>query len=193
MTEETSKPIATEHFYGLFAGNIDQQAVMRFHNAISLASRENAGHVHLLFQCSGGIVGDGISLYNLFRACPVDLTLYNVGSICSIGVIAFLGAKHRKTSKHGTFMIHKAYLNPMAATADRLAVYASQMELDDRRIESILRDNAKIKQDKWDLHKFADVWFSAQEAIDTEIADGFGEFAPPPGKPIFNIWGQLPG
>lgn len=193
MTEESTKPSAPEHFYGLFAGSIDQQAVMRFHNALSLASRENASHIHLLFQCSGGIVGDGISLYNLFRACPVDLTLYNVGSVCSIGVIAFLGAKHRKTSKYGTFMIHKAYLGPVIATADKFVAHANQMAIDDARIEAILKTETKIAADKWDVHKYADVWFSADDAIQAGIADGFGEFAPVVGKPIFNVWGQLPG
>lgn len=192
MVEEAAKPSAPEQFYGLFAGQIDQQAVMRFHNAFSIASRERAGHIHLLFQCSGGIVGDGISLYNLFRAAPVDLTLYNVGSVCSIGVIAYLGAKSRKTSKYGTFMIHKAYINPIIGTSDRLVAHAGHMALEDRRIEAILKDETEIGEEKWEQHKYADVWLSADEAIKAKIADGYGEFAPPVGTQVFNVWGNLP-
>jgi ATP-dependent Clp protease, protease subunit len=149
--------------YGLFAGVIDQLAVQRFHNAMAIATTNAVQRVHLVFQCSGGLIGDGISLYNLFRVCPIDLTLYNVGSICSIGVIAFLGAKNRKISQYATFMIHRSYVSPAMATSDRLMAAADQIIMDDERIETILKLHTKIPADKWDMHKFSDVWISAKE------------------------------
>jgi ATP-dependent Clp protease protease subunit len=142
--------------------------------------------VHLLLQTNGGNVGEGISLYNLFRTTPFDLTVYNVGSICSIGVIAFLGAKKRKTSKYGTFMIHRAYSSPIG-TSERLSAAANQMEMDDKRIEAILKAHTKIPADKWELHKFADVWLSADDAVAYDIAE-IGEFAPPKGQKLFSVW-----
>jgi ATP-dependent protease ClpP protease subunit len=36
-------------------------------------------HLHLMFQTTGGDIGDGIALYNLFRALPITISLYNVG------------------------------------------------------------------------------------------------------------------
>lgn len=71
--------------YGLFAGLIDQGAVQRFHNALSIASQGGVKVLHVLFQSAGGISGDGISLYNLFRVSPVEIRLYNVGSVSSAG------------------------------------------------------------------------------------------------------------
>lgn len=189
MSEQNIKnPDVPTIVYGLFAGAIDQLAVQRFHNVFSLASHNGVKHIHIIFQTNGGIIGDGISLYNLFRASPVDMTLYNVGTVCSIGVIAFLGAKNRKTSKYATFMIHRSYMSPAGANSERLASAASQMILDDARVEGILKSHTKIPAEKWDAHKFADVWLSAKEAVECSIADGEAEFSPPLGSTLFNVW-----
>lgn len=185
--EQAAEPTTTEAFC-MFAGSIDQVAVQRFHNMVALASSNKIKHIHLLFQCTGGLIGDGISLYNLFRSSPIELTLYNVGSVASIGVVAYLGATHRRTSQYGAFMIHRAYISPAAATSDRLTAAAGAIAMDDERIESILKTHTKIPKDKWDMHKFADVWFSAKEAVDFEIAESIEEFAPPKGQQIFNVW-----
>jgi ATP-dependent Clp protease protease subunit len=184
---QPAQAVAPTEVYGLFAGLIDQSAVQRFHNAISIASAGSVMHAHVLFQSSGGVIGDGISLYNLFKACPFDLTLYNVGSICSIGVVAFLGAKYRKISKYGSFMIHRAYINPSMATSDRLIAAADQMIMDDARIEGILKQHLQLPKEKWEAHQFSDVWISADDAISYGLGH-LGEFSPPLGTKIFNVW-----
>lgn len=184
--QQAGDVISTD-FYGLFAGAIDQLAVQRFHNVLSIASQNGIGTAHLLFQSSGGLVGDGISLYNLFRASPIDIVFYNVGSICSIGVIAYLGARKRKVSKHGAFMIHRSYLNPVGANADRITAAAEQLAMEDARTEAILRENTNLGPAKWEQHRYADVWLSAQESVDCGLAE-FGEFSPPSGTKLFNVW-----
>jgi ATP-dependent Clp protease protease subunit len=62
------------------------------------ATQGGVTELHLLIQSSGGMVGDGISLYNFFRSLPLDLHVYNTGTVASIAAIAFLGAKRRYTS-----------------------------------------------------------------------------------------------
>ena len=92
--------------YGMFVGQLDPDALHRFTNSIDLISkRMPAGlkRVHLAFHCNGGGTGEGIALYNLFRAVPVELVLYNIANVASIGVIAFLGAKIRRVSLRGAF------------------------------------------------------------------------------------------
>lgn len=181
--------VSTADMYCLFAGAIDQLAVQRFHNIIAMSGAAKIGHVHILFQTSGGTVSDGVSLYNLFRGCPIEITLYNVGAVCSAGVIAYLGAKNRCVSAYGSFMIHRSYLSPIAATSDRLTAAAGQTLIDDERTENILRSAAsKIPQDKWEMHKFADVWISATEAVSYGIATAVREFATPMGRQLFNVW-----
>jgi ATP-dependent Clp protease protease subunit len=114
-----TQPLLSLDAYGVFCGQIDQAALQRIFQNLSLATNPalNIKSVHLLFQSSGGFVGDGVCLYNFFRSFPVDLTLYNVGSVLSIATIAYLGAKTRKASARAMFGIHRSIMTPQAATS----------------------------------------------------------------------------
>lgn len=100
-------------------------------NGINIATQQGAKRVHLLFQSSGGSVGDGIFLHNFFKNCPIDVAVYNAGTVASIGVVAFLGAKTRIVSKHATFMVHPSTNAPQPVnTADRLKAVVESLRLD---------------------------------------------------------------
>jgi ATP-dependent protease ClpP protease subunit len=79
--------------YGTFSGPINPDAVQRIFNQFAIVSNptNNIEHVHFLFQSIGGSVGDGVALYNFFRAFTVPLTPYNCGNVASIATIAYLG------------------------------------------------------------------------------------------------------
>lgn len=101
------QPQTPKKAYGFFAGIIDQQAVQQVANRLTRAVNDGVEEIHMLFQTTGGIVGDGICLYNIFETAPLSIRLYNAGSIASIGVIAYLRADIRMSTKNATFMIHK--------------------------------------------------------------------------------------
>jgi ATP-dependent Clp protease protease subunit len=183
----TPAPIPNTQAYAVFCGQIDQAAVQRIFQTLTTAIGNRFSHFHLLFQSTGGYVGDGVCLYNFFRSLPIDLTLYNVGSIQSIGVVAYLGAKHRKTSARATFMIHRTFFSPQIATSHSLKASLEALSLDDARTESILRDHLRLPEEKWNALKSEDLFFSGEEAIRLGFADEFGEFSAPPGNLIFNI------
>jgi ATP-dependent Clp protease, protease subunit len=183
----TSQPVPDTQAYAVFCGQIDQASVQRIFQTLTSAIGNRFNHFHLLFQSTGGYVGDGVCLYNFFRALPMDLTVYNVGSIQSIGVIAYLGAKHRKTSPHATFMIHRTFFSPQVATSHSLKSSLEALKLDDDRTESILRQYLRLPEAKWEALQSQDLFFSGEDAVKLGFADGIGEFAPPPGNLIFNI------
>jgi ATP-dependent protease ClpP protease subunit len=134
---------APPEIYAAFAGAVDQAAVQRIFHNFGIAMNTGIRHVHLLFQSSGGTVAvavavaDGVCLYNFFRALPIDGTLYNVGSIASAAVIAYLGAQNRKTSTYATFMVHRTQAPTQSATAERLHAMAHSVVIDDERLEAI--------------------------------------------------------
>jgi ATP-dependent Clp protease protease subunit len=104
--------------YAVFSDNINQATVQRifFNFAVGMANKVT--HVHLLFQSSGGFVGDGICLYNFFTSLPIDLTIYNAGTVSSMALIAYLGGKKRKTSSRAVFMMHRSFgANQFVTTA----------------------------------------------------------------------------
>lgn len=187
MTEDASDVLPRKKVFAVFAGNIDQVAVQRLANAIAIASQQGVHEIHLLFQTTGGLVADGICLHNLFVAAPIEVHLYNVGSIASIGVVAYLGGDFKYTTDNATFMIHKVTFSAQAATVDRLQSAANAAALDDRRIEEILQKHINLPKEKWDVHKVSDLWLSAEEAIAAKLADSIGEFSPPFGEQIYYV------
>jgi ATP-dependent protease ClpP protease subunit len=61
--------------YAVFAGNIDQNSVNRIFNSMAGATNARYTKIHLLFQSTGGVVSDGVCLYNFFRTLPLPLIL----------------------------------------------------------------------------------------------------------------------
>ncbi len=188
-TNPTPAPKIPEVIYGMFCGGIDQATSQKFVNALAVATGAKVKHIHLLFQSAGGYVGDGVFLYNLFRSVSIELTLYNVGQISSAGVVAFLGAKNRRTTRNATFMLHRSTNSPQFATATKLEHVAKSLVLDDERTEEIVRSHAKFPPGLWTTLEHHDLYLSGEEAIRYGLADGIGEFTPTPGQQVFNVLG----
>jgi ATP-dependent Clp protease protease subunit len=181
------QPQAPKRAHGYVIGMIDQQATQRIANALMVAKNNGIDEIHMMFQSAGGIVGDGICIYNMFRSAPLGIILYNAGTVASIGVLAYLGADERKVSKNGAFMIHRSSYSGTAVTLNRIQAVANSLLLDDQRTEDILRTHITLPEDKWDVHKVADLWLSADEATTAGLADDISDFTPPAGEQLFYL------
>lgn len=180
-------PPLPPNVYAVFAGPIDQAAIQRIFNGFTTASASGVKSVHLLFQSTGGGIGEGVALYNFFKSLNFDLTLYNAGTIASIAVIAYLGAKHRKTSAHATFMIHRTQTTTQYANTETIKTLAEAAIINDKRTEAILREHINMPDDKWNDFDHNDLTFSAEDAVRFGIAEEISDFAPPPGTRLFNV------
>jgi ATP-dependent Clp protease protease subunit len=183
----TPGPALPADVYAVFCSSIDQAAVQRLFAAVALASQKSVQRVHLLFQSTGGNVADGVCLYNFFKTAPVDITLYNVGSVQSVAAVAYLGARNRKTSARATFQFHRTTASPQGVRIGQLKTIAESVIADDARTESILREHLNISADKWAVLDRGDLWFTGDEAIAARIADQIAEFAPPAGSMIYSL------
>ena len=147
MATSTQLPIPPENLYAAFCGEINDGSVKRIVANLTGATFNNQ-NVHLLFQSSGGCVGDGVCLYNFFRSLPIELTIYNVGSVYSAGVLAYLGGKRRVTSKRAMFMVHRVMTNPGRTPAMAMKGIAKSLILEDERVESICEKVSPSRQTK---------------------------------------------
>ncbi len=173
--------------YLLFCRQIDQDAVQRFLRIISGCQADNFTHAHVLFQSIGGMVGEGIALYNFLKTAPIDITLYNVGAVQSIATIAFLGAKNRIANKHSIFMLHGVTSPAWAMTQGRLAAAAKSVSIDDTRIENILAEHVTLSvEDRSKLRNY-ELWFTAEDALKSGISNATGDFSPPFGSRLYEI------
>jgi ATP-dependent Clp protease protease subunit len=179
---------ATPETYATFVGGIDQSSAYRLTHWLGIASQRPGAYVHLLFHSLGGTVGEGILLYEFFRAAPFEVTLYNSGSVSSIAAVAFLGARHRKVGRNATFMLHRTtFTSTMPAGVKEVRRRAETLAIDDQRMERILRQHLRLEADRWDDLDGNDVWFTADEAVAVGLADAVAEFAPPQGTQIWDF------
>ena len=184
LPEQSQNP---HEVWATFAGEIDHLAVNRFFAAFAVASANQVRHVHLLLQSTGGTVADGVCLYNFLSTLPVEVSLYNGGTVASAAASVYLGAKTRKVSATGTFMVHRTRAAPAGVTAERLQALGKSVLLDDQRTEAILRAHLSLPEDLWEVHKVADLWLSAAEAVEYGMANEIADFAPPKGVRLFAI------
>jgi ATP-dependent protease ClpP protease subunit len=180
-------PQPPEHVYGIFCGDINSANTQKFVQNLAVASNIGVKHIHILFQSWGGFIGDGIFLYNLLHVFPIPITLYNAGQVSSAGVLAFVGAKYRKTTKNALFMIHKSQAQQQAAaTVQKLQMMQKNLILDDARIDTIFRADLSLPDEVWIQLQHHDVNISSEDAIKYKIAQEIGEFSPPLDSKIFN-------
>ncbi len=174
--------------YAMFTGPVNQESLQRIFQGFGAASTSGVISLHALFQSTGGLVNEGVALYNFFRTLPFVLHLYNGGSVASIAAIAFLGAQHRYATANATFMIHKTHMSPPPGTnAARLRAFADSIEIDDRRTRAILDFSLKLKKDVLDLHIETELPFTADDALTAGLIHAIKDFSPPKGVKIFNI------
>lgn len=92
--------------------------------------------IYLLLSTPGGSVMNGMNLYNVLRALPVNLITHNVGNVDSIGNAIFLAGNRRYACPHSTFMFHGVGFNPDGARLEE--------KLLRERLGTILSDQARI-------------------------------------------------
>jgi len=85
---------------------ISQQSAQAFLDIITGLVRQQIKSVYLLISTDGGQVLEGMTLYNVLRGLPFDLTTHNIGSVNSIGNVVFLAGQQRYASPTANFMFH---------------------------------------------------------------------------------------
>jgi ATP-dependent Clp protease protease subunit len=173
--------------YAAYSAEINENMLQRAINAATNIMQRGGKEVHLMFQSAGGFIGDGIALHNFFKALTLDVTIYNTGTVSSMGVIAFLGIPKRRVNKHATFMIHRSHRSLERATAAKLEEAAASLRIDDARVEAILREHITLSEEQWEELNYNDLTFTAEEAIKAGFAQEIADFAPPPATSIFTF------
>ncbi|MCW5787099.1 MAG: ATP-dependent Clp protease proteolytic subunit [Nitrospira sp.] len=187
MGNEAGQSSPTE-IYASLAGNVDAQMVQRIFGGFSIAVNQGVKTVHLLVHSGGGLIGDGIGIYNYLRKLPLDVVAYNGGTVASIAVLIFLAAKTRKASKTATFMIHRSHwVANIPSTTDTLEAMSSMLKIDDGRVEEILKENINLPDEKWRLHQKADLTITASEALKYGLIHEISDFQVPPGHQLHNV------
>ena len=134
--------------------------------------------VYLLLSTPGGVVMNGMNLYNMLRAMPFKLTTHNVGNVDSIGNAVFLAGARRYACPHSTFMFHGVGFDlPQGMRFEEKLCRERLLGIlsDHRRIGSIIKQRTKLSESKvrglFREAQTKDAAFAASCGIVDEIRD----------------------
>lgn len=189
MAEASETPKIIEEMWATYCGDIDAANTAKLMRGLMTVASQGTKKIHILFQSWGGFVGDGVFLYNSLKKLGIEVILYNAGQVASAATLVFLGAHGRKTTANAIFMIHKASSNPNASGVGKLKAVANNLDLDDARVEAILRAHLNLPEEMWTQFAYHDVYLSGADGVTYGMADEIAEFSPPVGIKVLNALG----
>jgi ATP-dependent protease ClpP protease subunit len=146
--------------------------------------------IYLMLSTPGGAVMNGLNLYNVLRALPINLITHNVGNVDSIGNAVFLAGKERYACQHSTFMFHGVGFSTPNAThfeEKSLRERLGSVLADQKRIGSIIGERTGLKKGEiGNLFKEArtkDADYARRVGIVHDIRDA----EIPEGAPVFAL------
>ena len=175
--------------YFSFTGAIEPNSATRIAAAFNQAVIDGFGKVYLCLSSGGGLVADGIYLYNHIRSLPLDVTTHNMGSVASIATAVYVAGGKRFCSTHGVFMLHPTAMNTEQGNmqAETLQSLLRAALAEDQRTEDILRERTSIPDDTLQDRRFREVYITSQEAVKFGLCDAVCDFSLPRGNEIFQV------
>lgn len=124
----------------------------------------NHNPITIYLSSNGGIVHDGMAIYDLIRSSPSPTIIYAIGKICSMGIIVLIAGDRRFASANTRFMMHSASHATEGKTKDTRND-VNEVEFQDKHTSKLLvsRSNlTKVELDK--LLDAPDHWFGTTTA-----------------------------
>lgn len=171
--------------WAAFSGNVTQRALSGFLGLMAFARNESASRIHIMMHSAGGDVGTGCALYELLATSPIPITAYNLGTVSSIAVVAYLGAAERVVAPCGVFMLHGPYNGGQSVNIFSLPAFTKALQIDDARMNAIIAGRTTLAPAN--IKPGAEYYFDHNDALTFGIATSIGHFMPPVTAKLFTI------
>ena len=151
---------------------------------------EGADHIYLLFSTQGGMVDQGIALYNSLKGIPAKLTVHNVGNVDSAGNVVFLAGHRRFACLHATFMFHGLHWNfyqQQLLRRNDLNEILGNLSAGETKMAGIISDETSLKLEEVEGFFVNAQTFDSGFALDKGIAHEIRDVAVPRGAPMYQI------
>jgi ATP-dependent protease ClpP protease subunit len=129
-----------------------------------------AGQIDLHINSPGGLVFDGIAIYNLLKNHPANVTTYIDGLAASIASVIALAGNKVIMAENALFMIHKA-AGMVVGNSDDMRDFADKLDKVNGSIATTY--TSKTKKDEKEINDLmaAETWFGADEALEMGFID----------------------
>jgi ATP-dependent Clp protease, protease subunit len=140
-----------------------------------LARVAGAKVIRIEINCEGGVITEGMAIYNAIRACQARTIGVVTGLAASMGSVCLMACDEIVVAKGAFVMIH----NPSGgARGGATELRSAAEQLDQMRTELLDIYEARTEIDRAKLEKYldAETYFSADEAVAAGIADRVEDF-----------------
>lgn len=154
------------------------------------AANEGYDEIHLLFSTPGGLVAEGITLYNLIRALPVPVHTYNMGTVDSIGNMVYLAGQKRFSAVSSSFTFHGVGFDVPPGTRWELKDLnekVDSVENDQALIAEIIERHTELSRGRIDSLFLQMAHINAQEALKYGITHKVCDINLPDGVPVVQL------
>lgn len=143
---------------------LDSATVVKQLNAIKSAK------INLRINSPGGMVFDGMAIYNALARHPAEVTTHIDGIAASIASVIALAGKRVLIAENAMMMIH----NPWSIAAGDSAEFRKQADVLDQIKETIINTYVtRTSMERAEVAQLmdAETWFTAADAVARKFAD----------------------
>ena len=172
-TDKENK-VAEVYIFGIIGFNwYDEQSrcAFEFVNEFKQAE-QSASRINIHINSPGGVIEEGLPIFNVINACSVETHSYIDGIAYSMAAIIALAADKVNIAPNGLFLLHNACgwasgnARDFRATADDLDKYDTAL------ISSITaKTGLSEEQVRNDWFNYDDHLFTARQAVDAKLVD----------------------
>ena len=173
-----------------FCADISMTTAEQLIGVVAAQVSQGVRDIHLLLSTPGGSIKDGITLYNMLRGMPINLTTHNTGQVNSIGNVIFLAGATRYACRVSSFMFHGAGFNlPQAARFEEkdLSEKLDAITNDTKLMTDIICDRTKIDAEEASSLFLRAAFMRADKACEKGLVHEIREVNIPEGAPLLQL------
>lgn len=148
----------------------------------SLSGLRGPLDVHI--SSAGGMVDQGLAIYNALAAYPGMVTTYNDGLAASIASVIMQAGKRRVGARASAFMVHDAWGDPGPGDAAAMESMRDALSKNSDIIARAYADRAGGTVEQWRGVMQATKWYDADEALAAGLIDEIAEPGAKPAAPV---------
>jgi ATP-dependent protease ClpP protease subunit len=134
--------------------------------------------LNVFINSDGGVVRDGIAIYNALLRHDGPVNIVVDGIAASIASVIAQAGNTRMMSPGTGMMVHEAWGMAQGPTAE-MTKMIEQLRVADSQIAGIYASKAGGTPEDWRGVMAAETWYTAQEAVNAGLADGIVANTPP--------------
>ena len=153
-------------------GEISEESVGSLILQLQYLSRQSAEEITLYINSPGGLVADGLALYDVMKGIANPIRTVCVGTAASMGALLFLSGNQRDILPHSRVMLHDPLISGgvggSALKVDRLS--RNLMKTREITAAIIAQHTGKRLEEIYEVTA-NDTYFDAKEAVAFGLAD----------------------